>query len=69
VPLAPVGGPNPLLYVQWLAYRWYLPFVFYGPVPYALAAHLNASFLTAFWSLKVVALLASVLAGVEIEVR
>jgi hypothetical protein len=39
-------------------------FVFHGPVPYAVAGLLNATFLDPYWSLKIVALLASLLSGV-----
>ena len=39
-------------------------FVFHGPVVYAIAGLLHATLLDPFWSLKVVALLASLLAGV-----
>lgn len=39
-------------------------FVFHGPLIYALAGTLHAAFLDPFWALKIVMLLASLLAGV-----
>ena len=38
-------------------------FVFHGPVVYGIAGLLHATLLDAFWSLKIVILLASILAG------
>ncbi len=39
-------------------------FIFYGPVIYALAGLMTATFLDPFWSLKIVVLLGSILSGV-----